>query len=161
MVIVPLGNITYWSDANSWTNRNKTLPKDGDTVVIESGWNMILDINTPNLTKITINGRLTFLNTTNITMISGSIFVYAGELLIGSKDYPYKYNAKIQLEGGRYSSSIAFDGNVELGNKVLANVGSIKMHGIQRKYLFRLQQPAFRNSNQFYIDTGLDLVQGD
>lgn len=95
MVVVPLGNITYWSDANSWLNRNKTLPKDGDTVVIESGWNMILDINTPNLTKITINGRLTFLNTTNITMTAGSIFVYAGELLIRSKDYPYKYNAKI------------------------------------------------------------------
>jgi hypothetical protein len=84
VVIVPLGNITYWSDANSWLNRNKTLPKDGDSVVIESGWNMILDINTPNLTKITINGRLTFLNTTNITMTAGSIFVYAGELLIGS-----------------------------------------------------------------------------
>jgi len=84
VVIVPLGNITYWSDANSWLNRNKTLPKDGDSVVIESGWNMILDINTPNLTKITINGRLTFLNTTNITMTAGSIFVYAGELFIGS-----------------------------------------------------------------------------
>ena len=84
MVVVPLGNITYWSDANSWLNRNKTLPKDGDSVVIESGWNMILDINTPNLTKITINGRLTFLNTTNITMTAGSIFVYAGELFIGS-----------------------------------------------------------------------------
>jgi hypothetical protein len=54
---------------------------------------MILDINTPNLTKITINGRLTFLNTTNITMTAGSIMVYAGELLIGSKDYPYRYNA--------------------------------------------------------------------
>jgi len=84
VVIVPLGNITYWSDPNSWTNRNKTLPKDGDTVVIESGMNMILDINTPNLTKLTINGRLTFLNTTNITLTSGSIFVYAGELFIGS-----------------------------------------------------------------------------
>jgi hypothetical protein len=84
VVVVPLGNITYWSDANSWLNRNKTLPKDGDSVVIESGWNMILDINTPNLTKITINGRLTFLNTTNITMTAGSIFVYAGELFIGS-----------------------------------------------------------------------------
>jgi hypothetical protein len=54
---------------------------------------MILDINTPNLTKLTINGRLTFLNTTNITITTGSIFVYAGELLIGSKEYPYKYNA--------------------------------------------------------------------
>jgi len=46
------------------------VPKDGDSVVIESGWNMILDVNTPNLTKITINGRLTFLNTTNITLIA-------------------------------------------------------------------------------------------
>ena len=54
---------------------------------------MILDINTPNLTKLTINGRLTFLNTTNITITAGSIMVYAGELIIGSKEYPYKYNA--------------------------------------------------------------------
>jgi len=87
--VVPLGNITYWSNASSWTNRNKTVPKDGDSVVIESGWNMILDVNTPNLTKLIINGRLTFLNTTNITMISQIIYVYAGELIIGSKDYPY------------------------------------------------------------------------
>jgi len=46
------------------------VPKDGDSVVIESGWNMILDVNTPNLTKIIINGRLTFLNTTNITLVA-------------------------------------------------------------------------------------------
>ncbi len=62
-------------------------------MVIESGWNMILDVNTPNLTKLTINGRLTFLNTTNITMTAQIIFVYAGELIIGSKDYPYLHNA--------------------------------------------------------------------
>jgi hypothetical protein len=45
---------------------------------------MILDVNSPNLTKITINGRLTFLNTTNITLIAQTVFVYAGELIIGS-----------------------------------------------------------------------------
>jgi hypothetical protein len=71
---------------------------------------MILDINTPNLTKITINGRLTFLNTTNITLTAQSITVYAGQLIIGSKDYPYRYNAKIILSGGRFSSPIFFDG---------------------------------------------------
>ena len=54
---------------------------------------MILDINTPILNKLTINGRLTFLNTTNIKLTAYSIFVYAGELLIGSKDYPFIYNA--------------------------------------------------------------------
>ena len=85
-MIVPVNNATatYWSNASSWTNRNNTLPKDGDSVVIESGWNMILDVNTPNLTKLTINGRFTFLNTTNITLTAGSVFVYSGELFIGS-----------------------------------------------------------------------------
>ncbi len=85
-MIVPVNNAnaTYWSNASSWTNRNNTLPKDGDSVVIESGWNMILDVNTPNLTKLTIYGRLTFLNTTNITLTAGSVFVYSGELFIGS-----------------------------------------------------------------------------
>lgn len=58
---------------------------------------MVLDINTPNLNKITINGRLTFLNTTNITLTAQTIYVYAGELIIGSKDYPYIYNAQILL----------------------------------------------------------------
>ena len=57
--------------------------------MIESGWNMILDVNTPNLAKIIINGRLTFLNTTNITLSASIVYVYAGELIIGSKEYPY------------------------------------------------------------------------
>ena len=108
---------------------------------------MILDENTPNLAKITINGRLTFLNTTNITLSATIIYVYAGELIIGSKDYPYLYNAKILLQGGRYATAFAFEGTVEGGNKILANVGSIKMYGKQRKYLFRLQQHALYGAN--------------
>ena len=45
---------------------------------------MILDINTPILKKITIVGRLTFLNTTNIKLTSYLVLVYGGELFIGS-----------------------------------------------------------------------------
>jgi hypothetical protein len=32
----------YWSNATSWLNN--TLPVEGDDVVIESGWNMVLDL---------------------------------------------------------------------------------------------------------------------
>jgi len=42
------------------------------------------------------------------------------------------------LQGGRFSTPISVEGNVDIGNKVLANTGTIKMYGIQRKYLFRL-----------------------
>jgi len=91
---------------------------------------MILDINTPILKKITINGRLTFLNTTNIKLTSYLVFVYAGELLIGSKEYPYKYNASIELLGDRFANTMAFDNSADGGNKMIANVGTIKMYGI-------------------------------
>lgn len=73
VVAVPLGNVTYWSNSSSWKNRNNTVPRDNDSVVIEAGWNMILDVNTASLAKLTINGRLTFLNTTNITLTAASI----------------------------------------------------------------------------------------
>jgi hypothetical protein len=35
------------------------------------------------------------------------------------------------------------------------------MFGKQRKYLFRLHQPAIYGSNKFYIETGQDLIKGD
>jgi hypothetical protein len=51
------------------------------------------------------------------------------------------------LQGGRFSAPIAVEGIVDIGNKVLANTGTIKMYGIQRKYLFRLQEPAAYGAN--------------
>jgi len=52
-----------WSDPASWENRNKTLPKAGDRVVIDATWNMIMDLNesnSPIFDYIEVNGRLEF-----------------------------------------------------------------------------------------------------
>lgn len=50
-----------WSNASSWSSGE--VPVDGDEVVIESGWNMVLDLEqTPLLKSLEINGRLTFLD---------------------------------------------------------------------------------------------------
>ena len=49
-----------WSDPESWGG---TLPVDGDEVEVQSGWNMVLDLEeTPKLKSLTVNGRLTFLD---------------------------------------------------------------------------------------------------
>ena len=48
-----------WSDVSNWGG---TLPQEGDDVTIPSGWNMILDLEeTPILSSLTVNGRLSFL----------------------------------------------------------------------------------------------------
>ena len=60
IVDVPLENTTrLWSDPNSWTNG--VVPIAGDTVTIESGWNMVYDVEeSPIIDLLFVNGRLTF-----------------------------------------------------------------------------------------------------
>jgi hypothetical protein len=54
-----LGPEVMWSNPNSWPN--KKLPKEGETVEILPGVNMIFDLpKSPKLKLIVINGGLTF-----------------------------------------------------------------------------------------------------
>ena len=51
-----------WSDVKSWDGRTE-LPKEGESIEIPSGVNMLLDLaETPILGRLEINGRLTFKN---------------------------------------------------------------------------------------------------
>jgi hypothetical protein len=57
--------LKLWSDPANWPNN--TVPKDGDDVHVEAGWNMIYDLNhtmvgndTPPVFKLVrVNGNLT------------------------------------------------------------------------------------------------------
>lgn len=48
-----------WSDPTSWDSGK--IPIEGDDTVVKAGVNMILDIDTPLLKSLVINGALTFL----------------------------------------------------------------------------------------------------
>jgi hypothetical protein len=88
----------YWSDPNAW--ESGSLPVEGEDVHILSGWNMVLDIpETPILQLLRVNGKLSFKNNTDIHLRAKHIFVRAGELHIGGKDYPFQKQARITLFG--------------------------------------------------------------
>jgi hypothetical protein len=79
-----------WSDKKNWPN--ETLPKEGEEVHVESGWNMIYDLaESPIYKLVRINGRLTFKNDTSdlLHLRAKHIYVRAGELIIGTKDKPF------------------------------------------------------------------------
>ena len=81
-------DIRYWSNASSWDNG--TIPLAGANVEIMPGWNMVLDLNvTPIFNIIQINGRLSFLNNSNIHLQANYVFVRAGELWIGNETNPF------------------------------------------------------------------------
>jgi hypothetical protein len=73
--------IDRWSDVNSW--KNKQLPVDGDFVWIPDGQSIVLDVNTPDLLFLLVQGAL-YLDPTvpHISIDSKYIFVYGGLLQV-------------------------------------------------------------------------------
>lgn len=96
---VPNENRTrYWNNSEDWANG--TVPKEGDDVHIEPGWNMIFNLKeSPVYKLVRVNGNLTFDNTTDTHLRVKHLFIRAGELNIGSKEYPMEKNARITLYG--------------------------------------------------------------
>ena len=94
---------------------------------------MVFDIEeSPKLANIQINGRLSFLSGIDSHLHANTIWVRAGELIIGQEDEPYRGNAKITLYGDQQSKHIAVANQFEAGNKVIVNTGVIRMHGLNR-----------------------------
>jgi hypothetical protein len=94
---------------------------------------MLFDIpETPKLKNIKIHGRLSFENDTDLHLMAEQIFVRTGELIIGSKENPFSKNAKITLLGDRNQKNMIYDNNVEAGNKIIANLGTISLIGAKR-----------------------------
>ena len=151
----------YWSDVKNWPN--ETLPAEGDTVEIVSGWKMILDIEEPpKFHTIKVNGILIFSDEIDIHLQAINIYVRAGELHIGNETHPHQHNALITLLGEKEADTIVFDNGIEAGNKILINTNIVKMFGKSRtKNLARLHQEANKGDKTIFVDVGLDLVEGD
>jgi hypothetical protein len=151
----------YWSDVANWPN--ETLPLEGEDAHILSGWKMILDIpETPILQLLRVNGHLIFSTEMDVHLRAKHIFVRAGELHIGSETEPYQGNALITLFGEKNAEAMVYDNAIEAGNKLIANVGVVKMFGKQRSAkMARLFQEANKGDTAIVVDAGLDLVAGD
>jgi len=141
----PEAEFRYWSDASNWPN--ETIPVEGDDVHIISGWKMILDVEeTPVFELMRVNGILIFSNETDIHLRAKHIFVRAGEIHIGNETHPYPKKARITLHGEKDNEAIVYDNAIEAGNKLIANVGLIKMFGLQRSKMSRLNAECFKDS---------------
>mgnify|MGYP001447768285 CR=1 FL=1 len=79
--------VRIWSNSIQWPSR--VLPSFNSSLVIPYEWNLLLDIDTPVLNYLEINGNLVFDNTKNITLQSRYIWINKGTLKIGSETMPY------------------------------------------------------------------------
>src|SRR5215468_11915506 len=55
-----------WSDSATWSD--KKVPAEGAIVTINQGIDVVLDVNTPRLHGLTINGKLSFANNKDLEL---------------------------------------------------------------------------------------------
>src|SRR5918993_3499443 len=99
---------TKWSDPATWPN-NK-VPAAGDKVEIASGKEVIRDVSPPALNGVTINGKLTFADKSDLALTTEWIMLH-GELAIGTEAKPHARKA-----------TITFTDNVK-GENIMAGMG--------------------------------------
>src|SRR5579875_691731 len=83
-----------WSDPATWPDRK--VPRAGDTVIIERGKDVLLDVSPPPLNGLQIDGKLSFSDKADIELTAESIVVH-GELEIGTEAKPHTRKATITL----------------------------------------------------------------
>jgi cell migration-inducing and hyaluronan-binding protein len=83
-----------WSNPATWPDGK--VPGAGDTVTIERGKDVLLDVSPPSLGGLQIDGKLSFSDKADIELTTESIMVH-GELEIGTEAKPHTRKATITL----------------------------------------------------------------
>ena len=101
--------LKYWSDPTTWGGE---LPSDDEDVVIDDY--IVLDMDTPPLGELTINGTL-FFERQDIHLTADNILVN-GLLQIGSEAQPFEQIATITLTGTNNTNGASDRGIMVMGN---------------------------------------------
>lgn len=167
MVTECTGTVQMWSDPLTWAttaNPAGAVPVEGQDVEIPSGKNIVFNLaESPKLKLIKIVGCLSFLtdNSKDQTLHAQQIFVFGGKLTIGSSTAPFTKKAKIVLYGNYDDQFITMPGATEAGNKMIANVGQVKMYGKVRSRWSRLLAECQKGATTCTVEKGLDWAAGD
>src|SRR5690554_1675896 len=83
-----------WSNPATWPSGK--VPAAGDKVVIASGKEVILDVSPPQLSGLSIDGKLSFSDKADLELTTEWIMLH-GELAIGTEARPHTRKATITL----------------------------------------------------------------
>jgi hypothetical protein len=88
-----------WSSLTTWANRE--APVDGDTVIVPKGQAILVDINTPKLFLVVIQGEVYFEDVRDLTFEASYIVVMGGKFILGTEYRPHRNKVTITLYGNR------------------------------------------------------------
>lgn len=148
-----------WSNATQWPNG--VLPAAGDNVTVNGTWRLLIDIDTPAMNYLTIDGILMVDDTRDINITANSIHIRAGNLSAGTPGSPFLHKFTIQLNGAKTDNGYYVD-PVVAGNKYMVVTGILNLYGpVPDTVNTYLTQPAGSGSSTIAVASSAGWAVGD
>src|SRR5689334_7673249 len=151
---------TNWSDPATWPNRK--VPVAGDKVIIEKDKQVVLDVNTPPLNGLTINGKLSFANNKDVELITEWIMLH-GELEIGTEKAPHTRKATITFTNNVKNEDISGVGGTtdRVDRGIMLMGGTLNLHGPEKSTWTKLSKTAEKGSTSIEVLSAADWKAGE
>jgi G8 domain/Right handed beta helix region len=141
-----------WSEAGTWGG---AVPAAGAEVVVPVGATVVLDVDTPVLGNLRIEGTLRFAQA-DVELKAAAIQV-SGALLIGSAEAPHLHRATITLSGAPQSG-----GNNGIARGLNVQAGRLELYGaIPQPLWTRLGEHAAAGASQLSLAAAANWRAGD
>ena len=130
-----------WSDSATWAD--KKVPAAGAVVTIGNGMDVVLDVNTPPLNGLTINGKLSFANNRDVELTTEWIMLH-GELEIGTEKSPHTRKATITFTNNVKDEDISGVGGTtdRVDRGIMLMGGTLNLHGDRQNTWSKLARTA-------------------
>jgi len=115
-----------WSAYSTWGG--EVPPFAGETVHIPVGMNILLDVATPHLGLILVEGSLIVEDVEGLSIDANYIFVQGGRLQIGTEAEPFQNKFTITIHGDRSSPLLPYYGS----QFIAFRGGVLDIHGVKR-----------------------------
>ncbi len=144
-----------WSDASTWSGGN--VPQEGGIVSIGEGLDVVLDVSTPALNGLSIDGRLRFSNSADLELTTEWIMLH-GELQIGTEASPHTREATITFTDNVQGEDI-MGGMGDRG--IMISGGTLNLHGDRTHTWTRLARTAEAGSRSIEVLNAAEWRVGD
>ena len=118
-------NVMMWSNASIWPNA--VLPTEGDNVTIPRDMYVLVDVPTPRLGMLKIEGGMEMFDSSDRVLEADLIIIDGGRLVAGYPETPFQHNLRIILHGNnRTRELLGFEfGSPTIGAKAIAVFGEL------------------------------------
>src|SRR5690606_10311296 len=136
---------TRWYDPASSPNRK--VPTAGEKVTIAKDKEVILDVSTPALAGVSIDGKLTFADNRDVELTTEWIMLH-GELQIGTEAKPHTRKATITLTDNVKGEDIM----AGMGDRgIMISGGTLNLHGDRTHTWTKLSKTADAGANSIEV----------